>query len=204
MQGEHPPAYDPGQPFRGLSPFRAEDREFFFGRETLVQELLAKLKAYNFLAVLGPSGSGKSSVVLAGVAPHLRQQEPGLQVIDDLTPGTTPLAQLKLRQDRLQPGPVLYIIDQFEELFTLCRDEAERKAFIEELLGLAQTQRVILTMRADFWGDCAPYKALKEKMLARSGVDARPSPRASCAAMEQQAAKVGLRLRSRSCQHDPG
>jgi hypothetical protein len=134
-QGEHPPAYDPGQPFRGLSPFRAEDREFFFGRETLVQELLAKLKAYNFLAVLGPSGSGKSSVVLAGVAPHLRQQEPGLQVIDDLTPGTTPLAQLKMRQDRLQPGPVLYIIDQFEELFTLCRDEAERKAFIEELLA---------------------------------------------------------------------
>ena len=193
-QGEHPPAYDGRQPFRGLSPFRAEDREFFFGRETLVQALLAKLKADNFLAVLGPSGSGKSSVVLAGVVPHLRQQEPGLHVIDDLTPSTTPLAQLRMRQEKLQPGPVLYIIDQFEELFTLCRDEAERKAFIEELVGLARIQRVILTMRADFWGECASYPELKEKMLAHQDLIAPLTMAELRAAMEQQAAKVGLRF----------
>jgi hypothetical protein len=166
-QGEQPPAYDARQPFRGLSPFRAEDREFFFGRESLVQKLEQKLSGDNFLPVLGPSGSGKSSLVLAGLVPKAKEQVTGIQVIDDLTPGSAPTDHLKIRQAKLGAGPVLYVVDQFEELFTLCKDEKQRQDFIEELLRLANSNRVVLTMRADFWGECASYPALKERMQAR-------------------------------------
>ena len=60
----------------------------------------------------------------------------------------------------------LLVVDQFEELFTLCTDEQVRRDFLERLLSLTQAQRVIITMRADFWGDCAPYTELKDAMQA--------------------------------------
>jgi len=69
--GRKAPAYNTRCPFKGLEPFRAEDRDFFFGRETLVNKLVRHSQAHNFLAILGPSGSGKSSVVLAGLLPKL-------------------------------------------------------------------------------------------------------------------------------------
>ncbi|HNF36930.1 MAG TPA: hypothetical protein PLZ03_19185, partial [Anaerolineales bacterium] len=69
--GEAAPDYDARSPFRGLESFRPEDSEFFFGRETLTEKLLGKIKAHSFLAVLGASGSGKSSLVMAGVIPAL-------------------------------------------------------------------------------------------------------------------------------------
>jgi hypothetical protein len=59
--GKNPPPYDPRSPFRGLESFRPEDSEFFFGRETLASRLVKRLRAERFLAVLGASGSGKSS-----------------------------------------------------------------------------------------------------------------------------------------------
>src|SRR5262249_54216113 len=69
--GEDPATYNAECPFRGLNPFRPEHRRFFFGREPLVAGLTAKLAAHPFLAVLGGSGSGKSSLVLAGLLPRL-------------------------------------------------------------------------------------------------------------------------------------
>lgn len=59
-------------PYRGLNTFDEEHAAMFFGREGDVQRIVEKLKASRFLAVLGPSGSGKSSVVRAGVVPALR------------------------------------------------------------------------------------------------------------------------------------
>src|SRR5207302_4064739 len=88
--GQEPPPYDERCPFRGLYPFRVADREFFFGREALVTRLEGRLAEANFLAVLGPSGSGKSSVVLAGLIPSLQGKEPGFQMAY-LTPGSDPL-----------------------------------------------------------------------------------------------------------------
>jgi hypothetical protein len=193
-EGEPAPVYDPRQPFRGMSPFRLEDQAFFFGREALMMKLEQKLQANNFLPVLGPSGSGKSSLVLAGLVPRLKQTIPGLQVIDDLTPGTAPMQQLQVRQQRLEPGPVLYIVDQFEELFTLCKDELERRQFIDELLKLTEAHRVVITMRADFWGECAPYEALKDRMQAQQELIGPMTTSELRAAMEQQAMKVGLRF----------
>lgn len=78
--GHDPPPYNPHPPFLGLKPFLAKDRLFFFGRERLVAELREKVGKHPFLPVLGPSGSGKSSVVLAGLIPALAEangeQEP--------------------------------------------------------------------------------------------------------------------------------
>jgi hypothetical protein len=76
----------------------------------------------------------------------------------------------------------------------LCKDETQRKEFIERLLLLTRTVPVILTMRADFWGECARYTALKERMQARQELIGPMTITELRGAMEQQAAMVGLRF----------
>ena len=188
--------YDPRCPFRGLASFRPEDRPFFFGREALVENLLDRIEAYPFLAVLGPSGSGKSSLVLAGLVPALAQRSPGCSeegIFAYLTPGADPLPRLEAALASA-PDCALVVVDQFEELFTLCRDESKRAEFIQRILSLRPAQRVVLTMRADFWGECAPYPALKDEMQAHQELVAPLDPAGLRRAIEQQAAAVGLRF----------
>ncbi len=159
-----PPEYHAECPFPGLSSFReAKYHKFFFGREQLVAELQLALSKDNFLAVLGPSGSGKSSVVLAGLIPQLQQQQPSLQMAY-LTPSSEPVAKLQASLRNLPNQPVVLVVDQFEELFTLCRDEHKRRQFIEQLLQLAQSMKVVITMRADFLGECTFYEQLSQRM----------------------------------------
>jgi WD40 repeat protein len=191
--GQQPPTYDARCPFLGLYPFREEDREFFFGREQLITQLQQKLSEYNFLAVLGASGGGKSSAVLAGLIPALQQQQPGL-VMAYLTPSNNPIEQLQTSLLPVRNQPSIIVIDQFEELFTLCTDEAQRVTFIQELLNLSQQQKVVITMRADFWGECAPYRQLKELMQSQQELIAPMDAGELRKAMEMQAAKVGLRF----------
>ena len=83
-------------PYRALQAFREEDRAFFFGRATFAEDLLAKVLTQNVTVVVGPSGSGKSSVVQAGLVPLLRSQRPPAKTWDvvSLTPGTHPFARL--------------------------------------------------------------------------------------------------------------
>ena len=57
----------------------------------------------------------------------------------------------------------MIVVDQFEEVFTLCTDEVEREKFIEQLLSVSQQQKVVITMRADFWGECAPYPDFSQR-----------------------------------------
>ena len=185
--GESPPAYDGRQPFRGLYAFRAEDHEFFFGREDLVRRLTERLTEHPFLAVLGPSGSGKSSVVLGGLLPALGTS------FAVLTPGADPVAQLAAALAGADPG-ALVVVDQFEEVFTQCSDEAMRSQFIAQLLTLVPGRRVVVTMRADFWGDCAPYPALRETMQAHQQLIAPMDPSELRRAMDGQAGAVGLKF----------
>ncbi len=185
--GQNPPPYDSRPPFLGLFAFRPEDREFFFGRDALVQKLVARIKAHPFLAVLGASGSGKSSLVMAGLVPALEAQ------MSYLTPSSAPLSQLLTAKESASVKTV-FVIDQFEELFTHPHDAAERADFIHALLELTKTNRVVITMRADFWGEVAIYADLKQAMQEHQELIAPMNVDELHSAMEQQAAVVGLRF----------
>jgi WD40 repeat protein len=104
---EAPPPVGDHPPYRGLEKFRPEDAEWFFGRESETQQLVEKLKTTRFLAVLGPSGSGKSSVVLAGLVPALARDvlpgSAGWPVII-FAPTERPLEELATRLAHLIPG----------------------------------------------------------------------------------------------------
>ena len=194
--GQEPPAYDDRCPYLGLAAFQAANRAFFFGREPLVSKLVNRLAAQNFLAVLGGSGSGKSSLVLAGLVPALQAQTPNLGV-RYLTPTSNPVAQLHhALAEVVADAPQLIVVDQFEELFTLCTDEAQRQAFLDRLLALLNNpkSKIVLTMRADFWGECAAYPKLRELMQAHQELVGPMTAQELRSSMEQQARAVGLRF----------
>jgi DNA replication protein DnaC len=157
--------YDSRCPFPGLYSFKKEEEEFFCGRKELITQLQEKLKEDNFLPILGASGSGKSSLVIAGLIPVLEQESEFERAY--LTPKSNPIKQLKTTLEPVKNKSYLLVVDQFEELFTLCNDKKERQDFINQLFELTKTKRVILTMRADFWEECATYSNLKERMTER-------------------------------------
>ncbi|MFZ1025499.1 MAG: CHAT domain-containing protein [Limnoraphis robusta] len=186
--------YDCRCPFRGLKAFRTQDKDFFCGRESLIETLKLKLDKHNFLAVLGASGTGKSSVVLAGLIPLLQRRDKGLQVIE-FTPDNHPLEKLNENLSTVEGGSFIVVVDQFEEVFTLC-EKNHRDRFIDELLKLAQFQKVIVTMRADFWGECAENEKLKEAMQKNQELISPMNAQELRKAIEEQAEKVRLRFES--------
>ncbi|MGW3961506.1 nSTAND1 domain-containing NTPase [Amycolatopsis sp. NPDC005003] len=184
-------------PYLGLASFQPEDADRFFGRRDLLEEVCGRLAESPFLAVFGASGSGKSSLLRAGLLPavwrgDIASGEAWSTML--LTPGTRPVEQLAIHLAdlggisaastatdlRADPGAVrvllrqvldgraetvrlVIVVDQFEELFTLCRDEDERRAFVDCLLTAAGEHgpaRVVLGVRADFYARCAQYPAL--------------------------------------------
>src|SRR5262249_51445533 len=148
-----------------------------------------------FLAVLGGSGSGKSSLVLAGLLPRL-VGDPATRPDQGMTPGAKPDEALGTALDALGETSVGRRaglgIDQFEEVFTLCNDDARRRSYFNGLLVPVPGRAVVLTMRADFWGDCAPYPALKDAMLAHQVLIAPMDAAELRRAVEQQANVVNL------------
>ena len=213
----------PGEPpFKGLQFFDEPDADLFFGRELLTAKLVARIGEMlsqplagedqvesQFLAVVGASGSGKSSLVRAGLIPAIKKGEP---LIDGtlpppgsprwpvylITPTAHPLKALAaslasitnppsaanlaenfaadpqfldmharqiLSQRRATGGDrLLLVVDQFEELFTLCRSVAERKAFVKNLLTAAGADGplvLVITLRADFYAHCAQFDDLR-------------------------------------------
>jgi len=161
-------------PYRGLARFETRDRGLFFGREQLTADLVDLLRRRRFAAVFGPSGSGKSSLLRAGLIPVLRRaQEPRPAAIRILTPGErparshTPLLTPAIPRDGSAGADTFVIVDQFEEVFTLCHDEAERARFIDLLLIARQPEsrlRVLLAVRGDFYGHCAEHRDLVDAL----------------------------------------
>jgi transcriptional regulator with XRE-family HTH domain len=148
----------PGRaPYRGLAAFQPEDSEWFFGRESLTQALLERVSRSDdgLLMVVGPSGSGKSSLLRAGLAgsAECAGDSPRWRYAV-LTPGVEPLHTLR---EHLDQADVL-MVDQFEEVFTQCRDEEQRRTFIEALHSASQ--RVVIGMRADFYAHALRYPRL--------------------------------------------
>jgi energy-coupling factor transporter ATP-binding protein EcfA2 len=173
------PTFEPRNPYKGLKAFTEADKGDFFGRDDLIRDLLADvetLRDTRFLAVIGASGSGKSSVVKAGVIPRLRERHPNWIILPPLSPGASPLRALTnvfakhsgksntaIREDLESPagdgldmlarnladetsGRVLLIIDQFEELFTQTTNEDERRQFITLLTHAVTEPDGLLTV----------------------------------------------------------
>ena len=140
-------------PYRGLAAYDQADADAFFGRDTDVAACLLLLEQQGVLALVGPSGSGKSSVVRAGVAATLGQQGRRVRVI---TPGASPVAAL-VALPRLQRGDVL-VVDQCEEVFSLCRDAELREEFLRRLVDHAGSGgSVVVALRADRLAEVTPY-----------------------------------------------
>jgi WD40 repeat protein/class 3 adenylate cyclase len=181
-------------PYKGLRAFQGADAPDFFGREALTERLLSRVaqtgELTRFLAVVGPSGSGKSSVVRAGLIPALKRgKAPGSErwLAVEMLPSAHPFEELDavLSSINANPNPpatllellrddergllraarrvlpqdesveLVLVIDQFEEVFTLVADEAERVQFLEALYAAVTDPRsrlrVVITLRADFY-----------------------------------------------------
>lgn len=199
-------------PYRGLEPFDEEHAEYFFGREHLTDQLVDKLRTGNFIAVVGASGSGKSSVVRAGLVHKLRRGKAfsgsdrwRIQVITPTEQPFKSLAnafvdpeisaveraeQLRRAESFLLEGGsgltqlirasliaqnrntrLVLIIDQFEEVFTLCQGmnaERDRHRFFHCLLTalreLSEQFSLVIVLRADFLSKCSFYKGLIEQI----------------------------------------
>ncbi|MFE4976020.1 helix-turn-helix domain-containing protein [Kitasatospora sp. NPDC056651] len=158
---------DADAPYRGLARFEPGDRERFFGRDRLVADLLALVDSRRLVAVVGVSGSGKSSLLRAGLIPALRDRGTtgtGPAVIRILAPGPRPASDhAVLVAPGNGTGDTVLVVDQFEEAFTLCTDPAERAAFFGLLLAACDPEsrlRVVLAVRADFFGHCADHHGL--------------------------------------------
>ena len=155
-------------PFKGLASFEADDAGFFFGRERLVAEMVARLAGAPLVGIVGPSGSGKSSVLRAGLLPALAAGVlPGSEgwSIALLRPGERPLSALEVAvADAAAGSRLLIAVDQFEETFTTCASEPERAAFVDALVdaarGRARPAHVVIAIRADYYGRCAAYPQL--------------------------------------------
>jgi WD40 repeat protein len=222
-------------PYRGLLPFREEDAPFFFGRAEAIKRLLQDVANRNLLAVVGASGSGKSSVVRAGLVPALRRDRTPVWEVATLVPGDRPLhalatalvpllepektdetdrlitvnKQVRALQDgdlqlrdivervlQKQPGTdrLLLIVDQWEELYTLTRDDGDRRRFVDELLE-ATTRAplaVVLTLRGDFVGHVLAYRPLSDR-LQDAQINLGPMTRAELQqAITAPAEQIGL------------
>ena len=158
---------DADPPYRGLARFEPDDAELFFGRGELTAQLEQMARRQRISALVGASGSGKSSLLRAGLLPRLRRPaDNGSQTpaaIRILTPGARPLQHGRRLQPAADAGETWLLVDQFEELFTLCADPAERESFLERLLAAREDDarlRVVLAVRADFFGRCAEHSGL--------------------------------------------
>ncbi|MFC4118853.1 helix-turn-helix domain-containing protein [Nonomuraea zeae] len=148
-------------PYLGLTRFEPGDRDRFFGRDALVERLAELVRDHLFVLLTGPSGSGKSSLLRAGLIPRLRAA--GGTAIRVLSPGPHPLRTHAGLLRAGDGGDRVVIADQFEEVFTLCADPAERAGFIDALLTAGRARpgsRVVIAVRADFLRHFARYPDL--------------------------------------------
>ncbi|MDX2781979.1 XRE family transcriptional regulator, partial [Streptomyces caniscabiei] len=102
-EGEPGPGAGPAPPYAGLRSFRERDSAWFFGRERLLEELAGRLERQRFVVVIGASGSGKSSLLRAGLVPRLKEAAGTTVVV--LTPGARPLEECAVRLGALAGLP---------------------------------------------------------------------------------------------------
>ncbi|GIH22555.1 hypothetical protein Aph01nite_08650 [Acrocarpospora phusangensis] len=210
------PAPPPDEsPYRGLMAFQPEDEGWFFGRSALIERLRELAGRLPVVGVLGASGSGKSSLLRAGLLGGA-SRDPGTAAMI-MTPGEHPLDTLAdlvakasggdvpgepatLTADAVNLGleavpqeRVLLVVDQFEEIFTLCADDAERRRFVEILLSLDRRAVLVLGVRADFLAHITRYPALVEALSGEAQLLVGPvSPAGLKEIVVRPAAQAGV------------
>jgi len=175
-----PPLDASKNPYRGLTSFEEQDSKLFFGRTEVVEKLQKFVKNNSLTVVLGASGSGKSSLVKAGLIPQLRKETAEQwSILQPIRPGETPLQALnnvlkgsqlpKIKRQNPQQNlaqsidvwakrnpnsKLLLFINQCEEIITLCPSKDERKEFFQQILTAIDAHwdklRVVLSLRSDF------------------------------------------------------
>lgn len=209
-------------PYVGLEAFSEQTQELYFGRRRVVDELIGYLRGRRFLAVVGPSGSGKSSVVHGGVIPALKNGviagSEAWRYYPALVPGGDPVGHLintvmngapeglprpsdaagivaTVDASGNQPG--VFAVDQFEEVFTLCQDERRCQEFVDALLALTTSAKhphiVIVTLRSDFESQVASIPPLQAAFERAYRIPALGAAELRDA-IERPAELVGLRL----------
>ncbi len=206
----------PPCPYPGMVPFGAEDAGHFYGRDAEIARMVGLLRRQRFMMVIGPSGSGKSSLVQAGLLPALERSryfKEGYWLIRTMRPGARPTEALadvigaRSETGDFEPGTVaalleahppaerlLLLVDQFEEVFTQA-DREEQTRFIAELQALRAPDNcaLILTLRADFYPDL--MTSYLWPVDASQRVEVAPlRGEALRAAIERPAADVGVRI----------
>ena len=201
-----PRASATGCPYKGLRSFDVGDAAYFFGRERLVAEIVARVPGTTLLGVVGPSGSGKSSAVRAGLLPALTAGvlpgserwprvvlRPGEHPLVALRQALAPHADVAAALAAVDPGArLLVVVDQFEELFTACRDPEERTAFIDALVRDDERLLTVLALRTDFYGACAGHQRLARRLGENHVLVGAMRPDEIASAIEGPAATAGL------------
>jgi WD40 repeat protein/DNA-binding SARP family transcriptional activator len=224
---------DARNPYKGLLPFQEADALDFYGRRETIDRLLARLGesgvGARFLAVVGPSGSGKSSVVSAGVVPALRAGAlPGSDrsFVAQIHPGASPFEEVAAALVRLAVAPqadlldrlegphglraaadavlpdddteLVLVVDQFEEVFTLVRDEDVRARFLAAVADVASEPdarvRVLVTIRADYYDRPLAYAGIGDLLVDRTEALPPLSTEGLQQAIQGPAEAVGVRV----------
>ncbi|MFI6658698.1 caspase family protein [Streptomyces sp. NPDC050523] len=182
-------------PFRGLESFGPDDARYFFGRDGVIEDLVARVRGRGLIAVVGASGCGKTSLLRAGVVPALEALGEGWSVAS-MKPGADPGRALARCADALSGSDrAVLLVDQFEELFTAGAPERERERFVGELTALADGgTTVVIAIRADFYEACTRYPSLVRALETHQVVVGPLEPENLRAVIEQPARVAGLRL----------
>ena len=189
--GELPVATPTRNPYKGLRPFEEADALDFHGRGALVEEILNRMRSSKFVAVIGPSGSGKSSAVLAGVLPAIAgnaidgsgswpvlKMTPGFHPFESLsegldalaTEGTLPSSQLGFGLGEAArvvlndlDGELLVVLDQFEEIFTMV-DAGTRRRFLDLIVDSVEDENSRLRLVITLRADLYDLPLLDERL----------------------------------------
>lgn len=228
----------PTQPFIGLRPFQVENASLFFGRNYEISRMYDILHSRRFLILSGPAGSGKSSVLRAGLIPALKENtlssQPGGPPVLFFRPGADPFSSLaeaiagdiktedqdaamikdkvnklvrhftampekftdNIRDTFNVEKPYVIIIDQFEEIFTVCNEEHKRESFINALCIWAAKKEamVAIALRADFLGQLFSYPSIAEQGNESTLPLKMPGERELKQIILEPATKAGVRL----------
>ncbi len=226
----------PTNPYKGLRAFQEADASDFFGRDEVITALTARLSDADaegrFLALVGASGSGKSSLARAGLIPALRRGVlPASErwFYTDMIPGSDPYNELAdaLLRVAVNPPPdlpaallegdralveivnavlpdadsdLVILIDQFEEVFTVCPDELRRAAFLRALQTAAHDPasrlRIVITIRADFYDRPLQYPLFGDLLRRTTEIILPLHGEALAMAITAPALRAGLTLES--------